>query len=64
MALLRRQSVTYQYFDDQSPIMWGDFAGQWVHYAAEGFYNDTLTSTSTPGASISFTFSGMRAVYA
>ena len=64
MALLRRQSIDYQYFDDQDPFIWGDFAGQWIRYTAEGFYNNTLTSTSTPGASISFTFSGMRVVYA
>ena len=61
MVSLRRQADTYEYFDDQGPVMWGSFVGNWTHRTAgDPFYNHTITSTSKPGASFSFTFSGMK----
>ncbi|KAF9780808.1 hypothetical protein BJ322DRAFT_284118 [Thelephora terrestris] len=61
MALLRRQSFTYKTFDDQGPELWGSYAGDWTHYLQNSAYNSTVTVTSTPGASLSFTFSGSQA---
>jgi len=61
MALLRRQTAALEIFDDQGPVMWGSIAGNWSHFDAEGFYNNTVTGTPTPGASLSFTFSGSQA---
>ena len=62
MALLKRQSVTYQIFDDQSPTMWNSFVGNWTRYPADGFNNNTITATPTTGASLSFSFSGTKVV--
>jgi len=64
MALLKRQAVNYEIFDDQSSIMWNSYVGNWTHYPANGFNNDTVTATPNPGASVSFSFSGTRIVYA
>jgi len=63
MALLKRQSTAtaLEIFDDQGPTMWGTFVGNWTLYNAKGFNNNTLTATPTPGASLSFTFSGSQA---
>lgn len=58
MELLRRQAVTYQVLDDQSPQLWGKYAGNWTRYTRQGFYNYTFTATPTPGALLSLTFSG------
>jgi len=63
MALFGRQVVGSEVYDDQSPILSGLFAGNWTQYPREGFKNSTLTSTPTPGASLSFTFSGAYAVH-
>ena len=64
MALLRRQAVNFEIFDDQSPILWSSYVGNWTHYSEDGFENGTITATPTPGASLSFTFSGIQLVYA
>ena len=64
MALLKRQDVTFEIFDDQSPTLWNSFVGNWTRYSAQNFNNDTVTATPTPGASLSFTFSGTQIVYA
>ena len=64
MALLKRQAVSYEIFDDQSPALWNSYVGNWTRYNADGFNNDTVTATPTPGASVSFSFSGARIVYA
>ena len=65
MASLRRQVIT-EIFDDQSPTLWGSFVGDWTRHDTSDFgldyNNNTLTSTSTPGASFSFTFSGTQVV--
>lgn len=61
MALSRRQIYTYEVFDDQSPTMLRSYEGNWTHYTSEGYQNDTYTSTTTPGASFSFTFTGSQA---
>lgn len=64
MASLKRQTTyTYQVFDDQSPELWGSYAGNWTHYPdMDGFYNKTLTATPNPGATFSFAFTGISAV--
>ena len=62
MALLRRQAANYEIFDDQSPTLWGSYVGNWTHYTQNGFNNDTVTATPTPGASLTFTFSGTQVV--
>lgn len=64
MALLKRQTITYEIFDDQSPTLWGSFVGNWTrnHDEDGDFNNSTYTSTATPGASLSFTFSGTKVV--
>jgi len=59
MALLRRQTFTYEIFDDQSPAL--SYTGNWTHSAFQGFTNDTISTTPTPGASLSFAFSGAQA---
>lgn len=58
MALLKRQSFTYEIFDDQSPALMKTYQGNWTHYTAPGFNNNTITATPNPGASFSLTFSG------
>jgi len=63
MALLKRQA-NFAIFDDQSSTVWSSYVGNWSHYPAQGFNNDTVTATPTPGASLSFTFSGTQVVYA
>ena len=64
MALLRRQAVSLEIFDDQSPVLWNSYVGNWTHYSIDGFENGTVTATPTPGASLSFTFSGTHVAYA
>jgi len=59
MALIRRQTINFEIFDDQSPTLWNLFVGNWTRLQFEGFNNDTITATPTPGASLSFTFSGV-----
>jgi len=61
MALLKRQAVTFEVFDDQSPTLWGSYVGNWTHYSNDGFNNNTITATPNPGASLSFSFSGSQA---
>jgi len=53
--------VTYDIFDDQGPVLWGSYVGNWTHYTDSDFYNDTVTITTTSGASLSFTFAGSQA---
>lgn len=59
MALFRRQVVDPQIYDDQSPTLSGLFVGNWTPYTRDGYKNNTLTATATPGASLSFTFLGV-----
>lgn len=61
MVLIKRQSINYEIFDDQSVTLWNSFVGNWTRYAEAGFNNNTVTATPTPGASLSFTFSGSQA---
>jgi hypothetical protein len=65
MVLLERQADNYMVVDDQDPTLWGSYVGNWTHYnyLNQGLNNDTVTATSTPGASLSFTFSGIQIVY-
>lgn len=58
MALSRRQTYTYEIFDDQSPTLMKTYGGNWTHYTSKGYENNTYTSTMTPGASFSLTFTG------
>lgn len=63
MALSRRQSYTYEIFDDQSPEVMKTYQGNWTHYIIPGqdWVNDTITLTTTPGATFSLTFGGSKA---
>jgi len=63
MALLKRQSGTFEVFDDQGPTLSGSMVGNWTHVPYTGFYNNTITGTPTPGASFVFTFSGMQTAH-
>lgn len=60
MALLKRQTFTYEVFDDQGPALINSFVGNWTRgtEAGIGLNNNTYTATPTPGAYFSFTFSG------
>ena len=62
MALIKRQTVSYEIYDDQSPTLWNSFSGNWTRYQEQGFNNNTITATPTPGAYVSFTFSGASVV--
>ena len=65
MALIRRQSADSENIDDQGPLLWGTYSDDWSwDIGGSEYYNGTYTDTSVPGASFSFTFSGMQAVYA
>jgi len=59
MALINRQTINLEIFDDQSATLLNSFVGNWTHYEFEGFNNNTITATPTPGASLSFTFAGV-----
>lgn len=61
MSLIKRQTINFEIFDDQSPTLWNSFVGNWTRYEFEGFNNDTLTATPTPGSSLSFSFAGLLA---
>jgi hypothetical protein len=61
MTLIKRQGVTFESFDDQSAELWGYYVGNWTHYNVQGFNNNTVTATPTPGASLSFMFTGTQA---
>jgi hypothetical protein len=63
MALFKRQTSNFVIIDDQSPTLWSAFQGNWTHYPGDGFYNDTLTTTPTPGGNFVFQFSGIQIVY-
>ena len=52
-------SALFEVFDDQSPSLWNSYVGNWSHYPYPGANNGTVTATATPGASLSFNFSGM-----
>jgi hypothetical protein len=62
MALFKRQTG-YMIIDDQSPILLNSYVGNWTHLAVQGFRQNTATITATPGASLSFTFSGIHIAY-
>jgi hypothetical protein len=66
MALIKRQSETSVIYDDQSPLLWDSYVGNWTHYSYPnlGFNNNTVTATPNPGASLSFSFSGIQIAYA
>jgi hypothetical protein len=57
-------AIDFVVFDDWSLTLRNSYVGNWTHYPVEGFNNDTITATPTPGASISFNFSGIQIVYA
>jgi hypothetical protein len=61
MSLIKRQAINYEIYDDQSPTLWNSFSGNWTRYEQDGFNNNTVTATPTPGAYVSFTFSGSQA---
>ena len=56
--------MNFEIFDDQSPTLWGSFVGNWTRESVDGFNNKTVTATTTPGASLSFTFTGAQVVRA
>ena len=58
-----RQVVNPEVYDDQSPALLDKFEGNWTRHLHEGFSNNTLTATQTPGASLSFTFRGAWIVH-
>ena len=62
MSLISRQSINFEVFDDQSPTLYNSYVGNWTHFTASGFTNGTITATPTPGASLTFAFSGTRVV--
>jgi hypothetical protein len=64
MALFKRQTTNYTIIDDQSPILLNSYVGNWTHLAIQGYWQNTATITATPGASLSFTFSGIQTAYA
>ncbi|KAF9781710.1 hypothetical protein BJ322DRAFT_240030 [Thelephora terrestris] len=63
MAILKRQSYTYEIIDDQSQTLMNTYKGNWTHYTLQGstFVDNTITATPNPGASFSLTFAGTRA---
>jgi hypothetical protein len=65
MALLKRQIPNHIRVDDQGHILWDSYVGNWTHYSYpnQGLNNDTVTATSTPGASFSLLFTGIQIVY-
>ena len=63
MSFAKRQGVSFITFDDQSVELWSSYVGNWTHYNnVQGFNNNTVTLTPTPGSSLSFSFTGMRIV--
>ena len=58
MAFLERQATDFVIVDDQSLGIWYSSVGNWTHFSYQGANNNTLTATQTPGASISFGFTG------
>lgn len=58
MAFLKRQATDFVIVDDQSLGIWYSSVGNWTHFSYQGANNNTLTATQTPGASISFGFTG------
>lgn len=66
MALTRRQNITSNYviFDDQSPALWDSYVGNWARddHLSSTYYNNTLTATSTPGDSFTFTYTGTHVI--
>lgn len=62
MTLIRRQNTSSQMFDDQSPTLWDSYVGNWTRYSISGFNNQTATATPTPGASLTFNFTGAQIV--
>ena len=60
MALLRRQS-TYEYLDDQDPLLLGKYVGDWTHHTDPGnpyYTNYTYTVTTTLRSTLILNFSG------
>jgi hypothetical protein len=62
MALIRQQITNTEVIDDQSPTLWESYVGNWTHHTKPGYNNGTITTTSTPGASFTFTFTGTQIV--
>jgi hypothetical protein len=63
MTLLKRQTESSMVVDDQSLTLLNSYVGNWTHYPSGGFNNGTTTVTTTPGASLSFTFSGIQIIH-
>jgi hypothetical protein len=64
MALHERQDNLYfVIIDDQSPTLLNSYEGNWTRYPNEGFNNGTATATTTPGDSLSVTFSGTQIIH-
>jgi hypothetical protein len=63
MSLLRRQAFSLVIYDDQSKPLYDSYVGNWTRgtYGNKLFYNNTITVTPNPGASLSLSFSGSQA---
>lgn len=67
MALLTNPDISQTYIDDQSQTLRNSYVGNWTNYYTGNFtdwYLGTYTATSSPGDSLSFSFSGISTTHA